>query len=257
MFEAKLSQSGQIKKLIEAIKDIVSDANLECNENGISLQAMDSSHVSLVSLIIPSEDFEVFRCDKPVTLGLNLGSFYKILKCSSNEDSILISCQDIADNLTVVFESVNNDRISEFELKLIKIEAEPLGIPETEYSATISITSSEYRRISSEMITLGDTVQIGISKEGIKFEVEGDIGKATIFLKKLENEGNMDEEIKVNISEPVKMGFALRYLNSFSKATPLCEKINLKLCKDFPLQIEFKIGRSGFIRFYLAPKYEE
>ena len=38
MFEAKLSQSGQIKKLIEAIKDIVSDANLECNENGISLQ---------------------------------------------------------------------------------------------------------------------------------------------------------------------------------------------------------------------------
>jgi hypothetical protein len=34
MFEAKLSQSGQI----EAIKDIVSDANLECNENGISLQ---------------------------------------------------------------------------------------------------------------------------------------------------------------------------------------------------------------------------
>jgi hypothetical protein len=38
MFEAKLGQSGQIKKLIEAIKDIVSDANLECNENGISLQ---------------------------------------------------------------------------------------------------------------------------------------------------------------------------------------------------------------------------
>ena len=38
MFEAKLGQSGQIKKLIEAVKDIVSDANLECNENGISLQ---------------------------------------------------------------------------------------------------------------------------------------------------------------------------------------------------------------------------
>ena len=38
MFEAKLYQSGQIKRLIEAVKDIVSDANLECNENGISLQ---------------------------------------------------------------------------------------------------------------------------------------------------------------------------------------------------------------------------
>jgi proliferating cell nuclear antigen len=256
MFEAKLNQSGQIKKLIEAIKDVVSDANLECNENGISLQAMDPSHVSLVSLIIPSEDFEVFRCDKPITLGLNLNSFYKILKCSSNEDSISISCPDISEILTVIFESINNDRISEFELKLIKIDAEPLGIPETEYSATISITSTEYRRISSEMITLGDTVQIGISMEGIKFEVEGDIGKATVFLKQMDKEKN-DEDIKIKVSEPVKMGFALRYLNSFSKATPLCEKINLKLSKEFPLQLEFKVGKSGFIRFYLAPKYEE
>jgi len=256
MFEAKLCQSGQIKRLIEAVKDIVSDANLECNENGISLQAMDSSHVSLVSLIIPSDDFDVFKCEKPITLGLNLNSFYKILKCSSNDDSIFISSSDVSDTLIIIFESINNDRISEFELKLIKIDSEPLGIPETEYSATIMITSSEYRRISSEMITLGDTMQIGISKEGIKFEVEGDIGKATVFLKQMEKE-NDEDVVKINISEPVKMGFALRYLNSFSKATPLCEKISLKLCKDFPLQLEFKVIKSGFIRFYLAPKYEE
>ena len=217
---------------------------------------MDSSHVSLVSLIIPSDDFDVFKCEKPITLGLNLNSFYKILKCSSNDDSIFISSSEISDILIIIFESINNDRISEFELKLIKIDTEPLGIPETQYSATISITSSEYRRISSEMITLGDTMQIGISKEGIKFEVEGDIGKATVFLKQMEKE-NEDDVVKINISEPVKMGFALRYLNSFSKATPLCEKITLKLCKDFPLQLEFKVIKSGFIRFYLAPKYEE
>lgn len=217
---------------------------------------MDSSHVSLVSLIIPSDDFDVFKCEKPITLGLNLNSFYKILKCSSNDDSIFISSSDISDILIIIFESINNDRISEFELKLIKIDTEPLGIPETEYSATISITSSEYRRISSEMITLGDTIQIGISKEGIKFEVEGDIGKAMVFLKQMEKE-NEGDVVKINISEPVKMGFALRYLNSFSKATPLCEKITLKLCKDFPLQLEFKVIKSGFVRFYLAPKYEE
>lgn len=52
MFEAKLSQSGPIKKLIEAIKDIVSDANLECNENGISLQ------VSII--IIKIQNFQNF-----------------------------------------------------------------------------------------------------------------------------------------------------------------------------------------------------
>jgi proliferating cell nuclear antigen len=35
-----------------AIKELVTDANFECNEEGINLQAMDNSHVALVSVLI-------------------------------------------------------------------------------------------------------------------------------------------------------------------------------------------------------------
>jgi hypothetical protein len=33
-----------------AIKELVTDANFECNEEGINLQAMDNSHVALVAV---------------------------------------------------------------------------------------------------------------------------------------------------------------------------------------------------------------
>ena len=38
MFEARLVQGSLFKKIIEAIRELVTDANLECNESGISMQ---------------------------------------------------------------------------------------------------------------------------------------------------------------------------------------------------------------------------
>lgn len=38
MFEAKILQGSVLKKIIEAIRELVNDANLDCNERGITMQ---------------------------------------------------------------------------------------------------------------------------------------------------------------------------------------------------------------------------
>jgi hypothetical protein len=40
MLEAKLEQGALLKKLIEAVKELVTDANWDCNESGIALQGI-------------------------------------------------------------------------------------------------------------------------------------------------------------------------------------------------------------------------
>ena len=70
--QAILKQGRIFKEIIEAMKDLVTDANLECGEDGLKLQAMDSSHVSLISLAMTKEGFDVFRCDRSIFLGMNL-----------------------------------------------------------------------------------------------------------------------------------------------------------------------------------------
>lgn len=55
--------------MVEAIKDLIEDANFECNSSGFSLQAMDSSHVSLVALSLRADGFEHYRCDRNVSMG--------------------------------------------------------------------------------------------------------------------------------------------------------------------------------------------
>jgi proliferating cell nuclear antigen PCNA len=56
MFEARLVQGSMLKKVLEAVKDLLNEAIFDCSSTGIALQAMDSSHVSLVSLNMRSDD---------------------------------------------------------------------------------------------------------------------------------------------------------------------------------------------------------
>lgn len=72
MFEARLAKSGIIKKVLDAIKELLTEATFDCSDSGIQLQAMDSAHVSLVSLSLRSDGFDKYRCDRSISMGMNI-----------------------------------------------------------------------------------------------------------------------------------------------------------------------------------------
>ena len=116
-----------------------------------------------------------------------------MLKCAGNEDIITIKAEDQPDNVQFLFETpglgpkalesairnldyvclliaamacsimylcivfADQDRMSDFELKLIQIDSENMGIPDMEHSATVIMPSSEFQRIMRDLSTIGDT----------------------------------------------------------------------------------------------------
>lgn len=101
MFEAKLSDGYIFKKIIESVKDIVDIANFNISSQGLQVQAMDSSHVALVSLKLSKEGFETYRCDSPQVLGINIKEFSKFMKFIEPNDTILLKCDKNASSLYV------------------------------------------------------------------------------------------------------------------------------------------------------------
>jgi proliferating cell nuclear antigen PCNA len=97
---------------------------------GIALQAMDNSHVALVSMLLRAEGFDPYRCDRNVALGINLNSFAKVLRSAQNDDIITIKAEDTPDTLNLVFESAKAERTSEYDVKLMDIDSEHMGIPD-------------------------------------------------------------------------------------------------------------------------------
>lgn len=257
MFEARITEGKIFKQIIESIKDLVQDANMDCSNDGISIQSMDSSHVSLVAVNLNSNGLDHYRCDRPVNLGFNSANLSKILKCANNEDIITLKSDDSADTLTLLFESPKNARIADFELKLMDIDNEQLGIPDTPYKCTVEMNSGEFQRIIRDLQVLGETCTISCTKEGIRFSVSGDLGTGNILTRADGDIEKEEDRVKIEMQEPVELNFALRYLNFFTKATNLSSRVVISMSPDVPVVIEYPIEDVGYVKYYLAPKIDE
>ncbi|KAG6053081.1 hypothetical protein E4U17_005055 [Claviceps sp. LM77 group G4] len=241
-------------RVVDAIKDLVQDCNFDCNDSGIALQAMDNSHVALVSMMLKAEGFSPYRCDRNIALGVNLTSLTKVLRAAQSDDNLTLKADDAPDVLNLLFESVDRDRISEYDLKLMDIDQEHLGIPETEYAATISMPSAEFRRICTDLAAMSESVSIEASKDGIKFSCNGDIGNGSVTLRSVQDIEKPQNNIDIELTEPVTLVFSLKYLVNFCKASTLADHVKLCLSSEVPLLVEYILSGSSYLRFYLAPK---
>merc|ERR1712110_181283 len=221
---------------------------------GFQVQSMDSSHVALVSLLLRESAFSDFKCERPTSLGMNVDSLGKILKMCGPNDALKLQWKNEADVVSFQCESGEEDRIAEFELKLMQIESEHMEIPEQQYKVVAKMPSSEFQKICRDLKEFGETMQIKANKEGITFSVQGDVGSGNVLLKPRESE-KPEEKVALTVHEPVVATFALRYLVNFAKAAPLCGTVELGLGPDAPLLVKYNLetGDNGYMQFYLAP----
>ncbi|KAL1311567.1 hypothetical protein AAFC00_001685 [Neodothiora populina] len=254
MLEARLEQANLLKKVVDAIKDLVQDCNFDCNDTGVALQAMDNSHVALVSMMLKSESFSPYRCDRNIALGINLTSLQKVLRAAQPNDILTLKAEDSPDVVNIVFESADSDRISEYDIKLMDIDQEHLGIPDTEYAATIEMPAAEFQRICRDLSALSESVAIECTKEGVSFKCNGDIGSGSVTLRQHSNVEKPDQDVEITMSEPVALTFSLKYLVNFCKASGLSERVRLCLSDEVPLLVEYALSSNSYLRFYLAPK---
>ena len=79
--------------------------------------------------------------------------------------------------------AIESDRLGEYEMKLMDIDQEHLGIPDTSYDATVTLSSAEFARICRDLSALGESVRIDANKDGVRFTCEGEIGNGSVLLK--------------------------------------------------------------------------
>lgn len=183
MFAARLQEGVILKKIFEAIKELVSTVNIEVGPTGINIQAMDASHIALVSLFLQESGFKEYRADRNFIIGLDVNNLFKILKCAGNDDVITLKTeQEEPTYLRFTFEDPSNDtssttispyvlhiasphspniieteKVSEFNLNLITLDNEQLGIPDAEHSCIVTMPSSEFTKTIRELSAISET----------------------------------------------------------------------------------------------------
>jgi proliferating cell nuclear antigen len=103
MFEALIQDGQLLKKIVESIKDLVADVNIDITEKGFSMQAMDSSHVALVTLNLNRPCFQAFRVERATTIGLSITNLHKVLKLVTAGDSLTMRIDEDMAYMSIIF----------------------------------------------------------------------------------------------------------------------------------------------------------
>ncbi len=236
------------KTLVECTKDLVTSANFIFDENGMRVQAMDTAHVSLISLELRRPAFISFHCAARTTLGVHFDALSVVLKTCGADDAITLAWENGGDRVTI---SRGADR--HFEFKLLDVEDDIMSIPEQSYEVSATVPSSEFQKICSRDLKDigGDTISICVDHpDRITFNVEGDLGRGTAVMK----EGVSIE----GANETVTSSYSLRYLAAYVKGASLCPSVQVRMGKETPLRLTFVIDVAspghGYLEFFLAPR---
>lgn len=252
------ASAKQLRGLAEAIQDLVSEVNLDVSPTAISVQAIDTSHVCLISIQLDGNDTALFDMYTPpeegALLGVNVANLIRALKCAGPDDKAVVTCTS-PDTMQLTFVGDDDTRSAEFELKLMIISTDTFSIPDREHCIRFKMSSSVFARAIKDLAGLGDTLQMAVTydeesaMQQLTMSCDGDIGRASITFK---SPGDAVAECRA-------MKFSLKHMVSIAKASVLSNDVVIELVEDMPLCTHFVLSNAptSVVKFFLAPKISD
>lgn len=267
----KTTQSGILKTLFEAIKDVIRDVNMIFTKDGMKITAHDESRVAFVNLKLSADKFREsgsYHCPNKLTVGVSVTNLNKFMKTiSPNDIFYLYIHKDHQDNIGIKMENNNKNIKSNFSLNVIDLEEENHKIPNFQFNSIFTMPSQEFQKLCRDLNIIDNDVEIESIDNKLIFRAKGDIGsRETVIGNEINQEyhekgGGGDESGGGNGETKgvslAKAKFSLKYLNLFTKATNLCSTIQIFFNNDTPLIIEYTVASLGYLKFCLAPKVDE
>ena len=255
ILDVKTVQSSAFRILVEALKEILTDANMEFDKTGMKIMKMDSTHTVLAHLKLLASDFEYYHCEKPIVLGINMINLFKLIRTIGNDDTLNLYVND--NNLGILgirIENGEKNSVTNYKLNLMEIDEEIIQVPPTTFDSVITLPSIDFQKIVKDMNNLSPEIEIKSYGNKLMFSCKGDFATQETII------GETIDGIsfnKVNPGEIIQGVFSTKHLVSFCKCTNLCNSIEMYLKNDYPLIIKYTCASLGSIKLCLAPKYNE
>lgn len=245
-------QASAFRTTIEAIKDILTEANLIFDASGMKIITMDESHTILVHLRLWADKFEHYHCNRTFILGVNMIYLFKLVKTMDNEDVLTIFVDDANPNeLHLRLQNAKKNQTTVQHLKLIETDKDEINIDSPEATTIITMPSTEFQKLCRDMNALGRTVEIKSVGSQLTFTIEGDFAKRETIMHS--NKNGMQVVEQPSAHDVMQGEFALRHLLLFTKCTNLCPSILMYLGNDYPLIVQYGVANLGEIKLCLAP----
>lgn len=254
LLEIKTVQSSTVKQVIDALKEILMDVNLEFDETGMRIVALDTTHAVLVHLKLDADKFETYTCEKKLYVGINILKLHMLIKTITNNDLLTLYVEaDDPNSLGIRIDNPDKGVRTSYKLSMLDINVVNIQIPPAEFETIVTMPSMDFQKIIRDMHNLADFIELRNVENELRFSCKGDFCTQDTILS-LDRAANMtivrDAERPHEIIQGV---FNLKYLSTFTKCTNLSNVVEIYLKNSFPLCLVYSVSSLGTIRLFLAP----
>ena len=255
LFEIRTVQSAAFRTLIEALKEILTEANLEFDSTGIKVIDVDETHTVLTYLRLHSDRFEYFYCPAKYILGINMIYLFKLIKTLNNTDSLTLFLPASNPNkLGIRAENADKGTTNTWMMKLFDTNVENIEFPNISFTSIIHMPSLDFQKICRDFNALAEKLEITSSNSDLIFRCMGDFVDGETVI--MSNNGR-EIEVERNTNDIVQGVFELKYLVMFTKCTNLCTSTQIHLKNDYPLVLRYMVANLGEVRLVLAPQKQK
>lgn len=258
LFEIRTVQSGAFRTLIEGLKEILAEANLEFEASGIRIIDVDETHTVLTYLRLNADKFEYFYCPAKFILGVNMMYLFKLIKTLSNNDSLTLFLPASNPNkLGIRAENAEKQTTNTWMMKLFDTNLENIEMPNIQFTSIITMPSTDFQKICRDFNALAEKLEITSSNADLIFRCIGDFVDGETMILSENQSGVKVQKNSGSATEIVQGIFELKYLVMFTKCTNLCPTIEIYLRNDYPLVLRYMVANLGEVRLLLAPQKQK
>jgi proliferating cell nuclear antigen len=253
ILEIKTIQASTIKSVIDAMKEILMDVNLEFDENGLKIVALDNTHIVLIHLKLHADKFEKYYCMKKLYVGINMLKFHMLIKTIQNGDILSLFIHKNDPNiLGITIENNEKNVKTTYKLSMLDIDVVNVDIPPADFNTIITMPSTYLQKIIRDMHNLAEYIEIKNIEGKLILSCNGEFCSQETILG-TENMNNICIKKSEDLNQEIIQGvFSLKYLSIFTKCTNLCTTVEIYLKNSYPIILKYTIASLGEIKLCLA-----
>ena len=253
LLDIKTIQATTIKLVIDALKEILMDVNLEFNNTGMKIIAMDNTHIVLIHLKLEADKFEKFFCEKKIFVGINMLKLHMLIKTITNNDVLsLFILKSDPNILGINIENIEKNVKTTYKLSMLDIDVLNVEIPPVAFNTIITMPSIYLQKIIRDMHNIAEYIEIKNIEGTLFLNCNGDFCSQETILGTEKSQNitiKKNEEVDHEIIQGI---FSLKYLSIFTKCTNLCSTVEIYLKNSYPIILMYTIANLGTIKLCLS-----
>lgn len=254
LFNARTIQVPDLKRLIRTAQEIVTEAQVIIDEDGIRIVNADPACVGLIDLHLKPDLFEAWHAPtEPLRFGLSIEELKQRVCGARKGDTVAfaVTREPVEGNVIEVFHvAISNGVTSTFSQPSLDIDTD-LPEDELEFGAEASVTLD---RFSTAIDRMNNTIEFVLTDDRLTLRSEEDNRRAAV--KFADGSSHIRDITNTTDYHTVRSSYAQDYLEHVKRLKQTARRIHIAFDRDYPLRLTAEDGRYK-LTYTLAPRIEE